>query len=141
MLPEEVLSSRMAELKNEFGGLFDDDTLKRIAMDEMGISMPNVKTVKELKDREEVTIELEVTKIGDMKEFEKRTGGRGKVRNLNVRDETGTCRIALWDADVDLVETLDIQVGTKLRCTECFVKQTDFGVDITKGKKGKIEKL
>jgi len=131
----------MVELKKEFGGLFDDDTLKRIAMDEMGISMPNVKTVKELKDREEVTIELEVTKIGDMKEFEKRTGGRGKVRNLNVRDETGTCRIALWDADVELVETLEIEVGTKLRCIDCFVKQTDFGVDITKGKKGQIEKL
>jgi ssDNA-binding replication factor A large subunit len=141
MLPEEVLTSRMVELKKEFGGLFDDDTLKRIAMDEMGISMPNVKTVKELKDREEVTIELEVTKIGDMKEFEKRTGGRGKVRNLNVRDETGTCRIALWDADVELVETLEIEVGTKLRCIDCFVKQTDFGVDITKGKKGQIEKL
>lgn len=103
--------------------------------------MANAKTVKELKDREEVTIELEVTKIGDVKEFEKRTGGRGKVRNLNARDETGTCRIALWDADVDLVESMEIQTGTKLRCTDCFVKQTDFGIDITKGKKGKLEKL
>jgi ssDNA-binding replication factor A large subunit len=141
MLPEDVLTSRVAELRKEFGGLFDDDTLKRVAMDEMGISMPNDKTVKELKDREEVTIELEVTKIADTKEFEKRAGGRGKVRNLNVRDESGTCRIALWDADVDLVESLDIQIGSKLRCVDCFVKQTDFGVDISKGKKGKIEKL
>jgi len=141
MLPEEVLVSRVANLREEFGDLFDEETLKRIAMDEMGISMPNVKTVKELKDREEVTIELEVVKIADTKEFEKRTGGRGKVRNLNVRDESGTCRIALWDADVDLVESLEIQIGTKLRCVDCFVKQTDFGVDISKGKKGKIEKL
>jgi replication factor A1 len=141
MLPEEALISRMAELKQEFGGLFDEETLKRIALDEMGISMPNEKTVKELRDREEVTIELEVTKVAETKEFDKRTGGRGKVRNLNVRDETGTCRIALWDADVDLVDSLGIQPGTKLRCVDCFVKQTDFGVDITKGKKGSIEKL
>jgi len=100
-----------------------------------------VKKVVDLKDREEVTIELEVTKISDIKEFEKRTGGRGRVRNLNARDESGTCRVALWDADVDLVDSLDIKVGTKLKCTDCYTKQTDFGTDISKGRKGKIEKL
>ncbi len=99
------------------------------------------KTVAELKDREEITIELEVTKIADIKEFEKRTGGRGRVRNLNVRDESGNCRLALWDDDVDLVEKMDIQVGTKLACSDCFVKKTDFGTDITKGKNGKLDKI
>jgi replication factor A1 len=103
--------------------------------------MANVKKIKELKDREEVTIEVEVTKIADTKEFEKRTGGRGKVRNVSVKDETGTCRLALWDQDVDLVEGLPILVGTKLLCTDCYVKHSDFGLDLSKGKKGKIEKV
>jgi len=103
--------------------------------------MADMKKLADLKDREEVTVEVEVVKIADTREFEKRTGGRGKVRNLTVKDETGTCRLALWDADVDLVESFDLQVGTKLRCTDCFAKQTDFGKDITKGKKGTIEKL
>lgn len=103
--------------------------------------MANAKSIKDLKDREEVTIEVEVTKIADTKEFEKRTGGKGRVRNLSVRDETGTCRVALWDADVDLVESMPIQVGTKLRCIECYVKHSDFGLDVSKGKKGKIEKV
>ena len=104
MCPEE-LESKISELRKEFGGLLDDETLRRIAFDERELTMPAPKkTVAELKDREEITIELEVTKIADIKEFEKRTGGRGRVRNLNVRDESGNCRLALWDDDVDLVE-------------------------------------
>jgi replication factor A1 len=141
MRPEE-LESAITELRKEFGGLLDDETLRRIAFEERGFTMPAPKkNVAELKDREEITIELEVTKIADIKEFEKRTGGRGRVRNLNVRDETGNCRLALWDDDVDLVEKMEIQVGTKLSCSDCFVKKTDFGTDVTKGKNGKIDKI
>ncbi len=103
--------------------------------------MANVKNIKDLKDREEATVEVEVSKIADTKEFERRTGGRGRVRNINVRDDTGSCRLALWDADVDLVENLPIQVGSKLRCVDCYVKHSDFGMDISKGKKGSIEKI
>jgi len=139
MLPDKGLESRIAELKQEFGDLFDDRTLKRIALDELGMPMADLKKIKELKDREEVTIEIEVTKIADSREFEKRTGGKGRVRNLSVRDDSGTCRLALWDADVDMVESEGIQIGTKLRCTDCYVKHTDFGLDLSKGKKGKIE--
>lgn len=97
------------------------------------------KKIKELKDREEVTVEVEVTKVADTREFDKRTGGRGRVRNVSVKDETGNCRLALWDQDVELVESMPITVGTKLRCVDCYVKHSDFGLDISKGKKGKIE--
>jgi len=105
------------------------------------IFMGDVKSVKDLKDREEATVEVEVTKIADTKEFEKRTGGRGRVRNLSVRDETGSCRLALWDSDVELVESLPIQVGSRLLCVDCYVKHSDFGLDVSKVKKGKIEKV
>ncbi len=144
MREEEAPESRLTELREEFGGLIRDETLLRIASDEkVEIMEPkaNVKKIADLKDREEVTIELEVVKVNDTKQFEKRTGGQGRVRNVNVKDETGTCRLALWDNDVDLIETLEIQPGTKLRCTDCYVKKTDFGTDVSKGRKGKVEKL
>jgi replication factor A1 len=105
------------------------------------IFMGDVKSVRDLKDREEATIEVEVTKIADIKEFEKRTGGKGRVRNISVRDETGSCRLALWDTDVELVENLPIEIGSKLLCADCYVKHSDFGLDVSKGKKGRIEKI
>ena len=99
------------------------------------------KKIAELKDREEVTIEVTVAKIMPVRQFTKKDGGQGKVRNVSVNDDTGSCRIALWDADADMIETLEIAEGSKLKCVNCFVKQTDFGIDISKGRKGTIEKI
>ena len=99
------------------------------------------KKISELKDREEVTLEVTVDKIMPVRQFTKKDGGQGKVRNVNVSDDSGSCRIALWDADADMIETLGITEGSKLKCVNCFVKQTDFGVDISKGRKGTIEKV
>ncbi len=98
------------------------------------------KRIAELGDRQEVTVEVTVTKITPTRQFKKKDGSEGRVRNINVKDETGSCRLALWDTDVDLVESLPIVEGSVLKCTNCFVKLTDFGVDITKGRKGSIEK-
>jgi replication factor A1 len=99
------------------------------------------KKVIDLKDREEVSIEVTVVRIFDTKEFSRKDGTSGKVRNIKVMDDSGDCRVALWDNDVDLIETLGIVEGTKLKCEDCFVKQTDFGTDISKGKKGKITSI
>ncbi len=144
MRQDTVPAPRLVELREEFGGLIRDETLARIAKEEDADIMEpksNAKKIADLKDREEVTIELDVVKVNDTRQFEKRTGGQGRVRNINVKDETGTCRLALWDNDVDMVENLGIQPGTRLRCVDCYVKKTDFGTDVSKGRKGKIEKL
>jgi hypothetical protein len=34
---------------------------------------------------------------------------------------------------------LGIREGTGLKLINCYVKHTDFGLDVSKGKKGKIE--
>jgi ssDNA-binding replication factor A large subunit len=139
MSPEEPLESRIEQLRAEFGNTFDEATLRRIALDERGQHMANDKKIAELKDREEVTIVVKVTKINDTRTFKKRDSGEGRVRNLSVEDETGNCRLALWDEDTELPEKAGIAVGTMLKCTNCYTKQTDYGLDISKGKKGKIE--
>ena len=41
------------------------------------------KKISELKDREEVTLEVTVTKIMPVRQFTKKDGGQGKVRNVN----------------------------------------------------------
>ena len=138
---EEVIEARIAELRLEFGDLIDDERLRRIALMECGQKMAEIKKISDLKDREEITVDVTVTKIFDTRQFNKKDGSPGKVRNLKVKDDTGECRIALWDEDVDLVESLGIEDGSLLRCQDCFVKQTQFGVDITKGRKGQIVKL
>lgn len=131
--------SRMARLREEFGGLVDDATIRRLVLGERGIKMTANK-IADIKDREEVSAVVRVTKINDTKTFNKRTGGQGRVRNLEIEDDSGNCRLTLWDDDVELPEQLNIEIGTQLTLTDCYVKRTDFGTDVSKGKKGKIEK-
>lgn len=129
----------MARLREEFGGLVDDATIRRLVLEKGGVNMVT-KKIADLKDREEASTVVKVTKINEAKTFNKRTGGQGKVRNLDVEDETGTCRLTLWDDDIELPEKLDVKIGTQLVLTDCYAKQSDYGLDISKGKKGKIEK-
>jgi replication factor A1 len=135
----ESLESKMARLRAEFGGLVDDATIRRLVLEEGGVNMVTKKIV-DLKDREEATTVVKITKINEARTFNKRTGGQGRVRNLDVEDETGKCRLTLWDEDIELPEKLDLKVGTQLTLTDCYAKQSDYGIDISKGKKGKIEK-
>lgn len=135
----ESLESKMARLREEFGGLVDDATIRRLVLEKGGVNMVT-KKIADLKDREEASTVVKVTKINEAKTFNKRTGGQGKVRNLDVEDETGTCRLTLWDDDIELPEKLDVKIGTQLVLTDCYAKQSDYGLDISKGKKGKIEK-
>lgn len=133
------LAGRVEELRKEFGDLLDGETLEQIALDERGILLTNKKSISELKDREEASLEVRVKKISDTREFKKRDGGTGKVRNLEIEDDTGSCRLVLWDDDTALPETLEIGRGTRLRLIDCYVKHTDFGVDVSKGRRGRIE--
>jgi replication factor A1 len=136
----ESLESKMARLREEFGGLVDDATIRRLVLEEGGVKMAT-KKIADLRDREEVSTVVKVTKINEARTFNKRTGGQGRVRNIDVEDESGKCRLTLWDDDIELPENLDVKVGTQLTLTDCYAKQSDFGIDISKGKKGKIEKL
>jgi replication factor A1 len=135
----EDLSHRVAELKEEFGDLVDETTLERIALDEKGLLMTNKKSISELRDREEASLEVKIKKILNAREFRKRDGGIGRVRNLDIEDETGSCRLVLWDDDVDMPEKLGLKENAGLRLVNCYVKHTDFGLDVSKGRKGKIE--
>lgn len=136
---QEELDSELLRLKEEFGGLVDDNTLRRL-IESRGVSMSE-KKISEFGDKEEISATVKVTRIFDTKVFNKRTGGEGKVRNIGVEDDSGNCRITLWDEDVNLVETMSIEVGDELKLTSCYVKQTDYGTDVSKGRVGTIEKL
>lgn len=139
MLNEEELNARIAILRHEFGNLLDDDAIRKLILDEEGLLITNLKCISDLKDREEVSVEAIVTRVFGIREFRRLDGTSGKVRNIEIIDGSGGARLVLWDEDVDLPEKISIKVGTKLRLINCFVKISDFGIDIMRGKRGRIE--
>ena len=70
--------------------------------------------------------------------FTRQDGTSGRVVNLELRDESGFCRFVLWDDDVGLVERGKVAVGATVRALDCYVKRTNFGLDVGRGKFGAL---
>jgi replication factor A1 len=61
------------------------------------------------------------------------------VINLELADDTGTCRLALWNRDVELVKNKTIQIGTNVKIINGYIKNGFNGIEINVGRWGLIE--
>ena len=136
---EQEIDEKIAELRREFGSLLDQEALKKLALDELGKLVINKKNIEDLRDREGVSLTVRVLKIYDVREFNRRDGSKGVVRNLLIEDDTGNCRLSLWDDDVKLPEVMGIVEGSRLDLINCYVKISDYGVDVNRGRIGRVE--
>ncbi len=88
-----------------------------------------------------VNIMGRIFKISSINEFE-RNGGKGKVANIFIADETGFVKIPLWNDQVHLVEDGTIKNGDVVQITGGYAKENNFGdVEISLGKFGHIKIL
>src|SRR5438093_13615304 len=86
----------------------------------------------------EANLRATVVSISQVRTFTRQDGTEGRVTNLELRDESGSCRFALWDDDVGLVERGKVAVGTTVRALDCYAKRTNFGLDVSRGKFGAL---
>ncbi len=61
-----------------------------------------------------------ITGLDELREFQRKDGGSGKVVNIHISDDTGRIRTSLWDKQTDIINEIDI--GTKLMITDCYAK-------------------
>jgi replication factor A1 len=85
-----------------------------------------------------VDLLCKVLRIHDVREFEREDKTRGRVVNLVVGDETGTCRLVLWDDDVGLVEGGQIREGATIKVRKGYVKERFGELEVNVGRYGKI---
>lgn len=94
---------------NEMGGLVDEDAAAVLIAD--GLSSGKVQSIKEIDaGMDEVEFLGKVLSIGDLNTFSRDDGDSdGTVCNIELGDETGQVRVALWDDMAkDAVEDLEI---------------------------------
>ncbi len=90
--------------------------------------------IEELKPRQgKIDIEVEVTDIGDAREFEK-FGKKGRVANAVVKDDTGEIKLTLWNDEID-----NVKVGDKVRISNGYVNEFQGEKQLTAGRFGKLE--
>ncbi|MBQ6629009.1 MAG: replication protein A [Methanobrevibacter sp.] len=74
----------------------------------------NPKKIEDLDEDEEDTIIIgRIIEINDLRTFDRDTGDEGHVRNIEIADDTGAIRVALWDKDA--LKEREIGDGIKLQ--------------------------
>jgi|YNPNPStandDraft_1061719.scaffolds.fasta_scaffold06224_10 ssDNA-binding replication factor A large subunit len=114
---EYVLNKRSAE----YGGLLDQDTLALLLVDEHGRNKQVVTSINNLKANTECTVTGVVSEIHKQRHYKKRNGCDGKILRVDIHDDTGSCRLILWNDDVDMFNHL--KEGVKIKVINGYVKK------------------
>jgi len=132
---EEEISRR----QKEYDGLLNKETAALLIVDELGRNQQNISKITDLRQSTETTVFGRVTKIGELRSFNRKNGSVGRVINLELSDETGTCGLALWDDDVGLVKNNKRKKGSNLKIINGYVKDGFKGIELNSGRWSIIE--
>lgn len=136
---KEEFQKEIDKIKKEFDGLFDDETSGLLVVDKLGRNKENVYKIKDFKPGIDTTVYGRVTKINQLRNFNRKNGSTGRVVNLELTDETGSCGLALWDKDVELVKNKTIKKGTNIKIINGYIKDGFNGIEINVGRWSYIE--
>lgn len=120
---------------DEFGGMFNEDAVAALIVDENERRLEKTDKVGQLKSGQDVTLSAKVLKIYPLRNFTRKNGETGMVVTIDISDGTGTSRLVLWsNHDVDMVKSGKICEGAEIKIINGSVKDSSFGTEITMGK-------
>lgn len=132
-------NSEIKKKQKEYDDLFDEDIIALLIVDELGKNQQNISKISDLKPDADTTIYAKITNIDKLRTFNRKNGSAGRVINLKIADDTGTCGLALWDKDVNLVENKSIKIGTNIKVINGYVKNGFNGIEINIGRYGILD--
>jgi len=131
------------EIKNRYkiyDGLIDQDTIALLIVDELGRNKQSITKIIDLAPDGDYTVVGKVQSISDSKTFKRKNGTPGKVINLEITDETGVCRLVLWNGDIDHIKNKEIHLGTVVKIINGYTKLGyTGGMEINLGRWGLLE--
>ena len=106
---EEAVEAKVEQM----GGLADEETAAMLLAHEL--TEGEVEGIADIEPgMEEVKFLAKVLSIGEVRTFERDEGEDGQVCNIEVADETGRVRVALWDEDAAAAAE-ELEAGQVLR--------------------------
>jgi replication factor A1 len=136
---KEEFKKEIQQLQNEYDQLLDDNTAALLIVDELGRNKQSISKINMLEPGMECTVFGRVTNYNQSRNFNRKNGSTGQVINLELTDDTGTCRLALWNRDVELVKNKTIKIGTNVKIINGYIKNGFNGIEINVGRWGLIE--
>jgi len=129
-LSKEELMKRIHDKQEELSGLVSLEGAAHLVARDLGIDLlkrsERTLQLKDIKtDMKRVNLKTKVISITPVREFTKKDGTQGKVRNLVVSDGTGQARIPLWDKQTEIAD--EINIGDVLELKNVSTRQSTFG--------------
>lgn len=136
---KDEFEKEIAKRKKDYGDLIDEDAIALLIVDGLGRNKQNISNIADLESGLETTVFGKITNISKTRNFTRKNGSSGTVANLDITDDTGTCRLVLWNRDVELVTNKTIQQGTNVKIINGYTKDGFNGIEINTGRWSLIE--
>ena len=81
-----------------------------------------------------VEVEGEIVEVSSPREVTLRTGGQAKVADAILRDESGSIKLSLWDAQIDAVSK-----GARVKVTNGYINTFRGERQLNVGRYGKLD--
>ena len=121
----------------EYDELLDKNVIALFIVDELGRNKQVIDKIADIKPNTDCTVVGKITNIYQAKDFKRKNGSAGKVVNLDISDETGSCRLVLWNEDVKKAEHL--KEGSTVKIINGYTKNGFSGLEINLGRWGLLE--
>ena len=134
-LTREEIEQKVKAKLNQLSDLISKDGAAHIVANELGVKVyeapsttPKKVSIKELNPAfKNVELLVKVLKLNEIRNF-KTSSREGRVANVLVGDDTGTCRLVVWDEkQIKELEQGCLKEGCVLKVLNCYVKENNFG--------------
>jgi ssDNA-binding replication factor A large subunit len=144
-MSKEDVEDKIKEKLKRLSDLISREGAAHIIANELGVKLYDVgikkAKVKELNPMlKGVELVGKIVQLYEIREF-KVAAREGRVVNMLIGDETGSCRLVLWDEkQIKEVEEGKVKVGDIVRVSNCYVKQNNMNyMELHMGNKGEWE--
>jgi ssDNA-binding replication factor A large subunit len=137
LLSEDEFQNKIDKKIKEWNELIDENAAAALVANELGRSQIEFTKISEVKNGV-ANISARIDFIDEPRELVTKRGP-GRLVRVTLSDDTGKCRLALWDNDIELIEKLGLQEGKKIRIMNGYVKISKYGIDVSRGRWGAID--
>jgi replication factor A1 len=141
-IDREEIEKKVEAKKTKLSGLISREGAAQIIAAELGVSFENqdVKISELMPGMRKVNVVGKILQLFPIREFEK-NGRSGKVANFRFADETGNCRVVLWDVNhISLLESGDIKEGDIVEIRNASTRDTEIHLSgFSEFKKSSVE--
>jgi replication factor A1 len=144
-ISEEELSRMMNKKIEEFDGLINEEGAISLIAKEMGIEFDSDEedyefTINDITEgQRNVEVTGRIMNISEIRTFKRKDGTEGKLRAIEIADNTGVIRLALWDDKVELVGGL--KVGDVVKVENAYSRKWRDRIELNSSADTKIDKL